>query len=112
VRTTGDLGWVPEACTLPTVVRPLRLAAFDELFASGLRGQLRVSPTMVRWDFDPAVEATARDLAERESSCCSFFTFTFRAEAAGFEMDVAVGAAHIDVLDALAARAAVRSRTP
>ena len=110
MTTTGDLGWVPEACTLPTVERPSRLAEFDDLFASGLRGQLRVSPTVLRWNFDSVVEATARDLAERESGCCSFFTFTFGPASAGFELDVAVPAAHVDVLDALAERARAGSR--
>ena len=40
--------WVPEACTLPTVEQPLRLAEFDSLFATGLvdqetRGSARVA---------------------------------------------------------------------
>ena len=26
--------WVPEACTLPTVEQPVRVAEFDELFAT------------------------------------------------------------------------------
>jgi hypothetical protein len=104
MTTTGDLGWVSESCTLPTAEQPLRLAEFDDLFASALRGQRRLSPTALRWDLDPAAESRARDLAGRESSCCSFFTFTFRAGAGAFEMDVEVPAAHVDVLDALAER--------
>ncbi|WP_245718914.1 hypothetical protein [Micromonospora rhizosphaerae] len=40
-----DDDWVPEACTLPTAERPLRVAEFDELFATALRGQTRLSPT-------------------------------------------------------------------
>jgi hypothetical protein len=53
------------------------MAEFDDLFATALRGQQRVSATTLRWDLDPAADATARDLAGRESSCCSFFSFTF-----------------------------------
>ena len=52
--TSPDQGWVPEACTLPTVDRPVRLAEFDDLFATALRGQQRLSPTVLRWRLDPA----------------------------------------------------------
>ena len=101
-----DPAWVPEACTLPTVERPLRLAEFDDLFATALREQQRLSPTVLRWRLDPAAEATARDLTGRESSCCSFFSFTFAGDAGGLRLDVRVPAEHVDVLDALAGRAA------
>jgi hypothetical protein len=104
--TTDDAVWVPEACTLPTVDQPLRLAEFDALFAGALREQERVSPTVLRWFLDPASGATARDLARRESWCCSFFTFTFAADGDSLRLDVAVPAAQVDVLDALATRAA------
>jgi hypothetical protein len=39
--TTDDLAWVPDACSLPTVDRPLRLTEFDDLFAVAVR---RVEP--------------------------------------------------------------------
>ncbi|GIJ24223.1 hypothetical protein [Micromonospora lutea] len=109
--TTADQGWVPEACTLPTVERPLRLAEFDDLFATALRGQQRLSPTVLRWRLDPAAEATARDLTGRESSCCSFFTFTYTDDGDTVRLDVEVSTAHVDVLDALAGRAAARVAT-
>lgn len=111
MTTTEEQAWVPEACTLPTVERPLRLAEFDELFATALRGQQRPSPTTLRWDFDPACEATARDLTARESSCCSFFTFDFEPGDAGLRLHVAVPDAHVEVLDALQRRAADRIRS-
>jgi hypothetical protein len=106
MTTTDDPEWVPEACTLPTVERPLRLAEFDDLFASALRGQQRRSPTVLRWDLDPAIEVTARDLTSRESSCCSFFSFTFDTSRNALQLDVEVPTAHVGVLDALALRAA------
>ena len=31
--------WAPDACTLPTTERPLRVAEFDDLFASVLRSE-------------------------------------------------------------------------
>ena len=40
--TTNDPVWAPQACTLPTAKRPVRVAEFDELFATGLRGQQRL----------------------------------------------------------------------
>ncbi len=104
------LASAPEACTLPTAERPLRLAEFDDLFATALRGQHRPTPTRLRWELDPAAEATARDLTARESACCSFFTFTFdsRRTAPGgpLELLAEVPAGQVAVLDALAARAA------
>jgi hypothetical protein len=96
----------PEACTLPTVERPLRMAEFEALFASALRGQRRLSPTGLRWTLDPAAGSVARDLAERESGCCSFFTFTFVETGGGLQMDVRVPPEHAAVLDALAELAA------
>jgi hypothetical protein len=111
MTTSEDQAWVSEACTLPTVERPLRVAEFDGLFASALWGQQRLSATVLRWDLDPAVEVTARDLTSQESSCCSFFTFTFRPRGGTLRLDVKVPAAHVEVLDALARRAAERIRS-
>lgn len=101
--------WVPEAGTLPTVQRPLRLAEFDDLFATALLGQQRIAPTRLRWYLEPAVESLARNLTERESSCCSFLTFSFTT---GDELrvDVEVPSERVAVLDALAERAAERIR--
>ncbi len=97
-----------DACTLPTAERPLRVAEFDDLFATGVRGQLRLSATRLRWLLDPAAEPTARDLNARETQCCSFFTFTFAPVDGALQLDVEVPAARVDVLDALAERAAAR----
>jgi hypothetical protein len=108
--TSDDQAWLPETCTLPNVERPLRLAEFDELFAASLRAQQRLSPTRLRWWLDPAAEPTARDLTGRESSCCSFFLFTFGSDGEAVWLDAKVPAAHIDVLDALAERAAAWMR--
>lgn len=104
--TTNDAVWVPEACTLPTAERPLRLAELDDLFATAVRGQQRLSATRLRWRLDPAAEPTARDLTSRETECCSFLTFTFASTNGAVQLDVEVPVAHVDVLDALAERAA------
>ena len=90
MTTTDDPGWVPGACTLPSVERPFRLAEFDELFATGLRGQQRLSASALRWELDPAVEATARELPGRVSGCCSFFVFTFRPGAGVSQVEIEV----------------------
>jgi hypothetical protein len=107
--TTNDEVWVPDACSLPTAERPLRLAEFDDLFATAVRSQQRLSATRLRWRLDPAAEPTARDLTDRESGCCSFFTFTVSPVGGAVQLDVEVPAAHVDVLDALAERAAARA---
>jgi hypothetical protein len=101
--------WAPAECTLPTAERPLRVAEFDELFATALRGQARPGPTHLRLILDGAdrVEATTRDLVARETACCSFFAFTLnRTPDQHLRLDVRVPANRTDVLDAIAARAA------
>lgn len=102
--------WAPQACTLPTVEQPLRVAEFDDLFAGGLRGLDRLTSTTLQLRLDAGVEATARDLTARETSCCSFFTFDYTAAGNGeLLLAVTVPESQIDVLDALAARAAAVS---
>jgi hypothetical protein len=108
--TTDDLAWAPAACTLPTVQRPLRVAEFDDLFTTMLRGQQRLSSTRLSWHLDPAAEAIARDLTARETACCSFFSFAFAPDGDTLRLDVEVPVAHVAVLDALAARAAAGMR--
>jgi hypothetical protein len=103
---------VVESCTLPTVERPLRLAEFDHLFSTALTVQTRLSAAALRWTLDSRAESVARDLAARETQCCSFFTFSFASEGDAVQVDVRVPAAQSEVLDALAARAAARMRTP
>jgi hypothetical protein len=95
--------WVPEACTLLTAEQPLRLAEFDALSATG--SGVRLSPTQLRLDLGADVDAI-RDLARRESECCSFFTFTITTPQPGRVcLDIEVPAGHVNVLDALAKRA-------
>lgn len=109
---SADGTWVPESCTLPTPEIPLRVAEFDALFAGSLRATRRLEPTLLRMvlgDGD-AVEATARDLAARETGCCSFFDFTVSRDGAATVLDVRVPAAHTVVLDGLAARATAATR--
>jgi hypothetical protein len=99
--------WAPDACTLPTTERTLRVAEFDDLFTfverADRRERQRLDLVLRR-----IVEAPARDLARRESECCSFFTFEF--ESAGDDLVIRVGVPpeHVAVLDALEARAAMR----
>jgi hypothetical protein len=106
--TTYDEVLVPGACALPAAERPLRLAELDDLFATALRDQQRLSPTRLRWRLDPAAEQAARALAGRESECCPFFSFTFALADGAVHLEVAVPEAHVAVLDALADRAAAR----
>ena len=43
------VAWVPaDACTLPTAEQPLRVAEFDGLFATALRGMERGEPGWLR----------------------------------------------------------------
>ena len=108
---TNDQAGVPQECTLPAAERPARAAEFDELFAVALRSQQRVAPTVLRWQLDPAAESAARDLASRETGCCSFFTFAFTQLQGAVQVDVEVPPASAGVLDALAERAAAGMRS-
>jgi hypothetical protein len=109
--TTNDLAWVPDACSLPTVDRPLRLAEFDDLFATAVRRVEPATPTHARLHLSGAtgLVATVRDLTARETECCSFFDFTVTPETAEkgetVILDIEVPAQYTDVLDALTRRA-------
>ena len=111
-RTTdgpGGLGWADvDACTLPTAERPLRLAEFDDLFASSLPSVSREGAERARLVLhgDGDLGCRTRRLAEAESSCCSFFTFGVREKRAGeVVLDIEVPAAQANVLAGLVARA-------
>jgi hypothetical protein len=102
------MSWAPTECTLPTAEQPLRVAEFDELFATSLRAVARLTPTHLRLHLDGAgqVEATTRDLVARETACCSFFTFNLdRTADDRLQLDVQVPAPYSQVLDGLATRA-------
>jgi hypothetical protein len=98
----GD--WLPAACTLPTGEQPLRLAEFDAFFRAAVRGSIRTSTTRLDLVIFGEFEASARDLAELENSCCSFFCFDFHPAADGLVMSIGVPDSHVDLLDALHAR--------
>jgi hypothetical protein len=117
------MAWVPvDACTLPTAEQPLRVAEFDELFATSLRDarpsvEGRPMARLILSGGDTLLARVQR-LAEAETSCCSFFTFTVTRldteEGPPGEtlvaLDVEVPAARADVLDALVRRAVVAGR--
>ncbi len=95
--------WAPDACTLPTAERPLRIAEFDDLFRFVARAERR-EPQRLDLVLERIVETPARDLARRESECCSFFTFKFDALGDELVMQIGVPPSQIEVLDAIEAR--------
>lgn len=99
--------WDPEACALPTADRPLRLAEWDDLFATAMTEVRRSDPYRATFQLgpDPAVAARAADLTVRETQCCSFFTFDLMATGGELKLTVTVPSEHAPVLDALAGRA-------
>jgi len=105
----GDLGWTDlAACTLPTAKRPLRLAEFDDLFATNLQSIEVSGDTHARLLLagDESLPDRTRRLADAESSCCSFFTFDISTTDDGLvALDIAVPAGYAAVLAGLAARA-------
>lgn len=106
MTTTGSspLGWVPSSCTLPTTEQPLRLAEFDSFFRDSVHDGQRRGATRLDLTVTTESETSARDLADRETACCSFFQFTFTKADGRMVMSITVPAEHTDVLDALAAR--------
>jgi hypothetical protein len=109
LRDSGQQdSWTPQACTLPTSERPLRAAAFADLFSETVLGVERVEPTRLRLALRPSppVAGRAAELVTAETACCSFFTFTLTATGGRLVLDIAVPAAHVEVLDALADLAA------
>ncbi|MGC4787447.1 hypothetical protein ACLQ22_06335 [Micromonospora sp. DT178] len=108
-NSAAGAAWVPDACTLPTAARPLRLAEFDRFFREAVRDVTRLSARHLRLRLTDTTQAeqTARDLTARESACCSFFAFDLsRTDPDALTLDIRVPAAHVDVLDGLADRAA------
>ena len=106
--TTADVtAEIGDLCTLPTAERPLRANEFDDLFRSGVAEIVRIDDTGLELLLEPGWRDTALDLAQRETACCSFFTFTFPAtdEAGRIRMRVTVPTAHVHVLDAMTLRA-------
>lgn len=91
---------------MPTAERPLRLAEFDALFASAVRRvERRGRDVRMHLAGGPGLVERVRDLTERESSCCSFFTFDVQGTDQGLTLDVSVPYARQEILDALADRA-------
>ncbi|HZA74436.1 MAG TPA: hypothetical protein VE476_16205 [Propionibacteriaceae bacterium] len=98
-----DLHQASEACTLPTMERPLRVAEFDRLFATAAADAERLGPQTARIALPPRPElaATAADLVVRETQCCSFFAFALTATGGRLHLDVTVPESQIEVLDAI-----------
>ena len=65
------------ACTLDADAMAVRMAEFEQLFRASLVGRESTSAGIrFRFATGPGVEDQIRDLARREQTCCSFFTFT------------------------------------
>jgi hypothetical protein len=105
--------WVArDACTLPTLEQPTRVAEFDALFANHTTGVERVTPTrlVLTLNGERDLARQVKDLTDRESLCCSFFTFAVSTDEGSNDMSAAVlyvelPAARADVLNALAEHA-------
>ena len=116
--------WVPvETCTLPTAEQPPRMAEFDTLFAASLRAVEHPAAAATRARLllagDADLPGRVQRLADAETACCSFFTFTLTPlavdssadlsgdvdAAAVVALDVEVSAARADALAALVERA-------
>jgi hypothetical protein len=92
----SESDWAPDACTLPTAERPLRVAEFAALDVRRVES-ISATHTRLHYSGDPE---QVRDLAARETECCSFFRFTVTDST----LDVEVPDRYADVLAALVTR--------
>lgn len=94
---------VPDACTLPTAEQPIRQAEFATLCSTALSQAERIDAQHLRLTLAGGADLadTVRDLAARESECCSFFDFTVTDTANAVTLDIHVPASHSRVLDGL-----------
>ncbi|MGH4000648.1 MAG: hypothetical protein ACRDTJ_24660 [Pseudonocardiaceae bacterium] len=91
---------------MPTTERPLRLAEFDALFATSVRSvRRRGNDVRMHLTGTEGLLERVRDLTARETSCCSFFTFTIDGTDQDLTLDVSVPPARQEILDVLAERA-------
>lgn len=101
--TFVDVNEAPEACTLPTAERPVRVAEFDQLFTRAAAVVERLGPQAARITLppNPDIAAQAANLVVRETECCSFFTFALTATGGRVHLDVSVPENQTSVLDSL-----------
>ncbi|MGK8524289.1 hypothetical protein ACRS6B_23285 [Nocardia asteroides] len=104
MNTPSPEDWPPDSCALPTAEQPVRAAEFDRFFAESVRRAHRPARTRLELLLNTDAVSDGRDLAARESVCCSLFAFTFANTTAGPVMRVEVPSSRTEVLDALAAR--------
>jgi hypothetical protein len=106
--------WVPvDACTLPTAEQPLRVAEFDDLFATSLTAVVRPPGAATRARLlltgEVGLGERVQRLADAETACCSFFTFTVTLspvdDGESVALDIEVPAAQAEILTALVDRA-------
>lgn len=104
---------VPAACTLPTVEQPLRQEEFATLCRTALRSQERLGDRQLRLTLAGGSDLaeTVRDLARRETECCSFFDFTITSTSGVVVLDIEVPAGHSSVLDGLSDLATLAEST-
>lgn len=96
-----------DACTLPTAERPVRLAEFDALFTEAVRSvHSDHARLLLHLTGDDGLPERVQDLADRESACCSFFTFAIQGTASDLTLEITVPPQQRDILTALADRAA------
>jgi hypothetical protein len=110
--STAERPWIPvDACTLPTADQPLRVAEWDTLLTTSSRAVERHGATRARIVLtgDESLAACVQQLADAETACCSFFTFTVTPlddDDTAVALDIEVPAARADVLAPLIERAA------
>ena len=89
------------ACTLPVEQVSTRVADWHALVERAVTSEPVPGGTRLRFLPDPTLAAEIGALAAAEQSCCSFFTFVVRIDAAGTELTVTAPAEAGPLVDAL-----------
>ncbi|WP_091023212.1 hypothetical protein [Nocardioides szechwanensis] len=95
-----------DACTLPTLERPLRLSEFDALFRESLTSvEQHGDVAVLHLTGRPGLVTRIHDLTDREADCCTFFGFEVEGTDDDLALRITVTPERADVLTALVTRA-------
>ena len=95
-----------DACTMPNVERPFRLAEFDDLFSEAVQRVDRAELSIrMHLEGPPGLRERVRELTDQETACCSFFTFVVDGTDTDLTLEITVPPERLDILNGLADRA-------
>lgn len=99
---------IPIACTLQPGDARSQLGEWQEVLGQVVDGRERVSPNRLEFRLSPGADiAAVISLAQREVSCCAFFSFAIEIQADRLVLAVEVPNDAVETLDQLVSSAAM-----